>query len=331
MTLENKIILFSKLGDYLKSDASADEKYRWAAAARNENGWFSEDNVQLALNHVANYYLSEGALRVYTSPVKSVETKAVGIIAAGNIPLVGFHDLMSVVLSGHKALIKLSSSDSVLMKMIIQKLTEWNPEISQFIQVAERLNDADAFIATGSDNSARYFHHYFGKKPHIIRQNRSSVALLRGNETDQQLRDLGNDIFTYFGLGCRNVSKLYVPENYVFDRFFESIEYWNTIRIHHKYNNNYDYNKSIYLVNGDKHLDNGFLLVKEDQNLVSPLSVVFYETYSNENDLDNKLELHRSKLQCIVGSGHVPFGQSQFPHIDDFADGVNTMEFLAGL
>ncbi len=331
MTLENRIILFSRLGKYLQSEGFANEKYNWASRAKNENGWFTEDNVFLALSHIARYYLDESLLRRYCSGIQPTEKKKVGVIAAGNIPLVGFHDMLSVALSGHTALVKPSSSDSILIQLIIDKLIELNPEISQFVKLAERLNDADAFIATGSDNSARYFHHYFGKKPNIIRQNRSSVAILEGDEPDQQLRDLGNDIFTYFGLGCRNVSKVFVPQDYSFNRFFEAIEYWNTIRIHHKYNNNYDYNKSIYLINGDVHLDNGFLLVKEDTNLVSPLSVLFYETYLDKTDLLAKLSSHSSKIQCIVGKDRIPFGQSQFPALSDFADGVNTMKFLATL
>lgn len=331
MTLDNRIVLFSELGDLLKSDTFSAEKQVWANQAKNENGWFTEDNVNLALNHIANSYLNKASLENFALKNEPKAVKTVGIVAAGNIPLVGFHDLLSVLLSGHKALLKLSSNDSFLMRSVILKLRELNPGISQFIEIADRLNDADAFIATGSDNSARYFHHYFGKKPNIIRKNRSSVAILTGKESDQQLRDLGNDLFFYFGLGCRNVSKVYVPAGYKFDPFFEAIEYWNTIRIHHKYNNNYDYNKSIYLVNREDHLDNGFLLLKEDSQLVSPLGVVFYETYKDQKDLEIKLEAQKDKIQCVVGQGFIPFGQSQFPRLQDFADGVNTMEFLSTL
>jgi len=236
-----------------------------------------------------------------------------------------------VLLSGHKALIKLSSSDTILMSNIIKKIIEIDTSISPQIELAERLNAADAFIATGSDNSSRYFEYYFGKKPSVIRKNRSSVAVLTGNESTQELRDFGTDIFQYFGLGCRNISKVFVPENYVFNTFFESIEYWNTIHIHHKFSNNYDYNKSIYLVNGEKHFDNGFLLVKPDKGLVSPLSVLFYEEYTDKDDLSAKLANHQNRLQCIVGSSYIPFGQSQTPKIEEFADDVNTVEFLNNL
>jgi hypothetical protein len=329
MTLKDKIITLSSLGKLLRSAEFTEKKSGWASRAKNENGWFTEDNVFLALDHISSHYLDEDLLVNYSSDMQPDVRKTVGVVAAGNIPLVGFHDLLSVVLSGHKALLKLSTSDSVLMKLMIDRLININPEIAQYITIADRLNSADAFIATGSDNSSRYFQHYFGTKPHIIRQNRSSVAILNGEESDRELRDLGNDIFFYFGLGCRNVSKLFVPEGYSFTRFFEAIEYWNTIHIHHKYSNNYDYNKSIYLVNGDTHLDNGFLLLKEDSNLVSPLGAVFYETYRDEADLNNKLEINSTKLQCIVGKDNIPFGQSQFPELNDFADGVNTMKFLA--
>lgn len=332
MTLKSRIVQFSILGDFLKNSANENELKDWAARAKNENGWFTEDNVMLSLNAIGHHYLSKEALESFTKDVfKPVLPKRVGIVAAGNIPLVGFHDLLCVLLTGHTALLKLSSNDTVLMLRIIQKLLEFAPELKDDIQVVDRIKDADAYIATGSDNSSRYFEHYFGKKPSIIRKNRSSVAVLTGQESTTDLRNLGNDIFRYFGLGCRNVSKFFVPKNYKFDMLYESIEYWNTIQLHHKYNNNYDYNKSIYLVNRDQHFDNGFLLIKEDERLVSPLAVVFYEHYEDQADLQQKLDSHEGKLQCIVGEGYIPFGQSQSPALNDFADGVNTMDFLSSL
>ncbi|WP_394990285.1 hypothetical protein [Emticicia sp.] len=222
------------------------------------------------------------------------------------------------------------------MKFIINKLFELNPDFRNYIQIVDRLNDADALIATGSDNTAKHFEYYFAKKPHIIRKNRSSIAILSGDETKTDLGNLGNDIFQYFGLGCRNVSKLYVPQGYTFDKFYEAIEYWNTICLHHKYNNNYDYNKSIYLVNRVIHLDNGFLLLKEDEALVSPISVCFWETYNDEEHLKTLIENKRDKIQCIVSKGgyfenSYSFGEAQMPKLDDFADGVNTMEFLKNI
>lgn len=332
MTLEERKILFSSLGDQLTDENNKDMLLNWAAQARNQNGWFTEDNVLLAIKSIAEEYLKDEPLLRLSNEIKpSIKPKKIGVVAAGNIPMVSFHDLLCVVMTGNIALFKASSTDSALMLNIIKLLHEINPKVKEYIQLSDRLNDADAYIATGSDNTARYFHYYFGKKPHIIRKNRSSVAILTGNETNADLRELGNDIFSYFGLGCRNVSKLFVPENYVFDTFFEQIEYWNTILIHHKYSNNYDYNKSILLINLVPHLDNGFLMLKEDENLVSPLSVVHYEKYKNEDDLELKLKENAHKLQCIVGYGHFDFGQSQKPSIMEYADGVNTIDFLNSL
>lgn len=331
MTLEDKIVLFSKLGDFLLAKGSETEIREWAYRARNENGWFTEDNVLLAIRNISASYLDNYDLNSFTSELPKVSTKTVGIVCAGNIPLVGFHDLLCVLLSGHKALLKLSSSDSILMKKVISKILEIAPEIEGQIEIAERLNKADAYIATGSDNSARYFDYYFKGKPNIIRKNRSSVSVLTGMESGLDLRNLGNDIFQYFGLGCRNVSKLFVPKGYKFDTLFESIEYWNTISIHHKYLNNYDYNKSIYLINREKHFDNGFLLIKPDENLISPLAVLFYEEYEDELDLNKRMKKHEAKLQCIVGTNYIPFGQSQTPKLNEFADGVDTLSFLSQL
>jgi hypothetical protein len=255
---------------------------------------------------------------------------------AGNIPAVGFHDLLCVVLSGNIALLKLSSSDNASMLFLINKLYEFDPELKNIIIIAQRLNDADALIATGSDNTAKHFEYYFATKPRIIRRNRTSVAVLNGNESRAELANLGNDIFQYFGLGCRNVSKFYVPVAYTFDKFYESIEYWSTIQLHHKYNNNYDYNKSIYLVNRIPHLDNGFLLLKEDDALVSPISVCFYETYESDSHLAQLLSENAEKIQCTVSSdarflNSFRFGEAQVPKLEDFADGIDTMEFLMNL
>lgn len=339
MQLKKQIFTFSQLGDFLLDNSNDDQIKTLASATRNENAWFTEDNIRLSLENISKVYLNTHFLEQFVSkhqPNENKLPKKVGMVLAGNIPVVGFHDLLCVVLSGNIALIKLSSSDSVLMKFIINKLFELNPDFRNYIQIADRLNDADALIATGSDNTAKHFEYYFAKKPHIIRKNRSSIAILRGDETKTDLGNLGNDIFQYFGLGCRNVSKLYVPKGYIFDKFYEAIEYWNTICLHHKYNNNYDYNKSIYLVNRVIHLDNGFLLLKEDEALVSPISVCFWETYNNEEHLKTLIENKRDKIQCIVSKGgyfenSYSFGEAQMPKLDDFADGVNTMEFLKNI
>ncbi len=339
MQLKKQILIFSQLGDFILDNSNEDQIKSITSAARNENAWFTEDNVRLSLENIAKVFLNTQFLEQFVSkhqPNEGKTPKKVGVVMAGNIPAVGFHDLMCVVLSGNIALLKLSSSDSVLMKFIVNKLFELDGDFRNFIQIADRLNDADALIATGSDNTAKHFEYYFAKKPHIIRKNRSSVAILRGDETRTDLGNLGNDIFQYFGLGCRNVSKFYVPQGYTFDKFYEAIEYWNTICLHHKYNNNYDYNKSILLVNGVKHLDNGFLLLQENEALVSPISICFWETYNNDAHLKELIESKTDKIQCVVSKdGFYPnsysFGEAQMPKLDNFADGVDTMAFLKGI
>lgn len=342
MLLKDRIATFVALGEFLTQEMNIEQIKEWRVRARNENGWFTDDNVRLSIENIAKYYLDKDTLEQFSRSYIKEEShlkenpKKIGLVLAGNIPLVGFHDLIMVVLSGNIALVKLSSSDTVLMKYFILKLYEINPKIQEFIKIVDKLNDADAFIATGSDNTAKYFEYYFSKKPNIIRKNRTSIAVLNGNESKSDLANLGNDILQYFGLGCRNVSKLFVPIGYSFDKFFESIEYWNTIVLHHKYNNNYDYNKSIYLVNKVPHFDNGFFLLKEDEGLVSPISVCFYETYENESDLKEKISAVSDKVQCIVSQngefeGGFKFGEAQSPSIYDFADGVDTMKFLCSI
>jgi hypothetical protein len=265
-----------------------------------------------------------------------IKMHSIGLILAGNIPIVGFHDILCVLASGHKALIKLSSQDQKFIPYILNKLIEIEPAFQLQISYIDRLKDFDAVIATGSNNTSRYFDYYFSKVPHIIRKNRNSVAILNGEESKEDLKALGHDIFDYFGLGCRNVSKLYVPKDYVFEEFFESIEEFKSVADHHKYNNNYDYNKSIFLVNLDKHLDNGFILLKEDSRFVSPLAVLYYEEYHNIEQLGSELIKNEDLIQCIVSNSKlplstVPFGQSQCPGLFDYADGVDTMKFLREL
>lgn len=322
MKVEDRIVLFSELGRELLETS---EDVMVAAKARNP--WFTLDNVKTAVERVATQFLAEENLKAWVEKYPEVyfnpsSSKRVGIVAAGNLPLVGFQDLLHVLMSGHQAYYKASSQDEVLPRYIIEKIGSRLP-----VFLADKLNDLDAYIATGSGNTARYFEYYLGNKPNIIRKNRVSVAVLEGTESRSELAELGNDILEYFGLGCRNVSKLYVPEGYDFTLFFESIEYWNTITMHSKYVNNYDYNKSIMLVNGDTHLDNGFLLLKSSTDLHSPISTVFFEEYSNKDLLLQRLEDQREELQCVVGLD-LPFGSSQTPAIGDYADGVDTLEFL---
>ena len=332
--LTDRINAFSTVGNILKN-MSKKELHRIHQKSYAENNWFTPENVDLALHGVQNY-LHHDQLEQWTKelPQENPAPKQVGIVMAGNIPLVGFHDFLTILLSGHIVRAKLSSQDTFLMKYIAGLLTEIEPRFEAFIRFEERLNDADAIIATGSDNSARYFEYYFSKIPHIIRKNRTSVAVLMGEEDRAALAKLGNDIFQYFGLGCRNVSKVFVPENYNFTPLFESIEHFNTLQHHHKYRNNYDYNKSIYLVNKEPHLDNGFLLLRESQQMVSPISVLYYEYYRSQEDLQRKIEEHMDKIQCIVAEKawypqSISFGKTQQPALWDYADDVDTLAFVS--
>lgn len=302
----------------------------------NENPWFTADNVQLAITGLTNYLDADKLQRLMEPYRLPHHEKKIGIVMAGNIPAVGFHDLLCTLLSGHIALLKLSSKDQVLIRFLTDRLIAYAPELASRIVIADRLNDVDAIIATGSNNSARYFHQYFGKYPNIIRKNRTSVAILSGEENTADLKNLGRDIFTYFGLGCRNVSKLYVPENYRLSRLLDALEPFSEVMHHHKYHNNYDYHKSILLVNGDEHLDNGFLLLQENEELVSPISVLYYQRYVSEASLRQTLEQHRDNIQCVVSDGgwfqgSVAMGQAQMPDPWDYADGVDTMAFLCDL
>ncbi len=335
MTLENRIGAFVKLGQRL-SELGEDKKEILFEKVRMENPWFIPENVEIALQGIQKL-LNKEKLTALTSQYSfKEESKKIGVAMAGNIPLVGFHDLMCVLLSGHQIYIKPSSQDSVLIHFIKDQIIEIDPRFAGKIFIEERLNKVDAFIATGSDNTARYFEYYFRNKPHIIRKNRSSCAVILGEEPIDELKELGKDVFTYFGLGCRNVSKLFVPVGYEFNTMFKSWEGFSSIIHHNKYVNNYDYRKSIFLVNRNDFLDTGFLLVTENENLVSPISVLYFEYYSNQAELKGKIKKQQEKIQCIVSAkgwfkGSVPFGQAQFPEADDFADGVNTLAFLEGI
>lgn len=339
MKLEERIILFSDLGKSLNQKLENENLEEVLAFAKSKNGWFTIDNLKKSIRTIVDKYLNESELRNFVSFYPKVyfeqlEPKKVGIIAAGNIPLVGFQDIVHVMLCGHVAIYKASSQDEILIQYILKELKSINSDVEQCFILADRLNNMDAYIATGSGNTSRYFDYYFASKPHIIRKNRTSVAVLSGSETKIELADLGNDIFSYFGLGCRNIAKLFVPIGYDFTPFFEAIEYWNTISMHSKYNNNYDYMKSIYLVNGVQHLDNGFLLLKNDENLASPISTLFYEYYSDTETLKERLETQKDEIQVVVSKQQIAqnnyrFGESQTPSLADYADNVDTIEFLA--
>ena len=304
------------------------------------NGWFTLENVLFSLEQWSNA-LTEKNLQKWLSKYnfQQVESKTVGIIMAGNIPLVGFHDFISVLISGHKVLVKQSSNDKLLLPVIADYLKAIAPEWKEKIEIlpdsadgASKMTNFDAVIATGSNNTARYFEYYFAGKPSIIRKNRNSVAVLTGKETPEELSALAEDIFRYYGLGCRNVSKLYVPKDYNFNAFFEAIYNWNPIINQAKFANNYDYNKAVYLMSQFKLLENGFLILKEDRSLSSPIATIFYERYEDLDAVKKELNSRKEEIQCVVGKNvnenEVAFGETQHPHLWDYADNVDTLAFL---
>lgn len=295
------------------------------------NNWFIPEFVKESLINISSLLKEEELIKFSTS-IKEKDPKTIAIICAGNVPIVCFHDILCVLLSGNIALIKLSSDDNLLMPFFLKLLTHYQPEFETQILFAEgKLGAFDAVIATGSNNTAGHFKYYFGKYPHIIRKNRSSIAVLTGKESTQDLKDLGKDIFLYFGLGCRNVSKLLVPKGYNFNTFFESIVDYGFVVNNKKYGNNYDYHRAIYLLESMEFLDNNFLMIKENQDLHSPVGVLYYQYYDNEKEINTYLDSIKDDLQCIVGAKNIPFGYSQQPVITDFADNVNTLEFLVNL
>lgn len=296
------------------------------------NGWFTKENVKSALT-AWGALLSVENLEKWTANYAFAKSpKRVGIIMAGNIPLVGFHDFLAVLISGNTAVIKLSSDDKTLLPALIQCLLHFNPALSDRIEITTlRMEKMDAMIATGSNNSMNYFESYFGNIPHIFRKNRTSVAVLNGTETPEDLEELGKDIFSYFGLGCRNVSQLLIPKDFEINRFFEGIYPYHDIVNHHKYANNYDYNKAIHLMNQAKILDNGFVLVKESNELHSPLAMVFVHRYESLEEVSAFLTEKAESIQAVVGFGYIPFGQAQAPGLADYADNVDTLKWLESI
>jgi hypothetical protein len=298
-----------------------------------KNNWFEPEMVKNMLFEVIQM-LNRDALREWVKEydLKEDSPKNVGVIMAGNIPMVGFHDLLCVLISGNTARMKMSSKDEVLIPFWLEILNSIDSSWKERVIIEnERMTEMDAVIATGSDNSARYFDYYFGKYPHIIRKNRTSVAVLTGDETDEELKALGKDMLMYFGLGCRNVSKLYLPTDFQLNRLFENVIEWEHLIDNQKYYNNYQYNRTVYLLNNEKFLDNNFLMVKEDEALISPVSVINYERYSSEKEVEKIIAQQNDNIQCVVGKKRIPFGTSQSPSLNDYADNVDVLEFLSSL
>ena len=352
MILEDKINAFSQVGAFLKQFTQVPFQKNESLAINEiffsqfeelihrldqNNGWFTIEQVLHANENWSNALTNENLntwLANYSFEEESLKT--VALILAGNIPYVGFHDVLSVLITGNKALIKLSSNDDHLIPFLLKILKEIEPRFQERITITkDRFENFDAVIATGSDNTARYFEYYFGKYPNIIRKNRNSVAVLTGEETKEQLIALGEDIFRYYGLGCRNVSKLFVPKDYNFKSFFEAMYEYKDVIYYEKYANNYDYNKAVFLMSNFNILDNEFLTIKEDTSYASPISSVFYEYYDSLEQVKEKITTDREKLQCVVSSqlfdDEVAFGQTQKPALNDYADGVDTIKFLVSL
>lgn len=349
MLQKSKINSFVALGEFL-SQFSLDSNHRNSSVLNNDNffekfedllalsqshnGWFTKEQVYFAVHSWAEA-LTEINLNEWLSSYdfSKVTPKTVGLILAGNIPLVGFHDFLSVLISGHNVLVKTSSNDQHLIKFLVDYLIAVEPELKNRITFSDgKLENFDAVIATGSNNTARYFEYYFKNKPSIIRKNRNSIAILNGKESHEDLVNLGEDIFRYFGLGCRNVSKLFVPKDYNFDAFFKAMYEYQDVIHYEKYSNNYDYNKAVFLMSNFKLLDNGFLTIKEDTSYSSPISSVFYEFYEDLEVLKNRLKNESDQIQCIVSNNlvekSIAFGQTQKPKLWDYADDVNTLKFL---
>ncbi len=304
--------------------------------AGHKNGWFTRENVLYAINQWGSLLQEQELKKWLEGYPKTIKQACVFIIMAGNIPLVGLHDFLSAYLTGSKLVIKAASNDLSLMNWVILFLNQQAPSSASEIQIVDAYKgDYDGLIATGSDNTARYFEHYFGHKPHIIRKNRNSVAILTGQENTEELSALGEDIFRYYGLGCRSVSKIYVPKDYDFDLLFKALYSFKDIISYEKYSNNYDYNKAVYLMSLYQILDNGFLILKEDTSLSSPIGSLFYEYYQDIDSLASHLSERSESIQCIVGSTHIkgaiPFGSTQKPSLTDYADGVETIKFIQSI
>ncbi|WP_100615699.1 acyl-CoA reductase [Confluentibacter citreus] len=352
MNLQQRINAFVKLGDFLSQFSNEsihiknnvehnslffDGFKHQIKLAEEHNGWFTKENILFAFEGWSNL-LTENNLNIWLQPyhIESIQQKKVAIIMAGNIPLVGFHDFLSVLVTGHQVVVKQSSNDKYLLPFLAKYLEYVEPNFKGLITFTEeKLEHFDAVIATGSNNTARYFEYYFKGKPSIIRNNRNSVAVLFGTETPEDLKKLSDDIFRYYGLGCRNVSKLFVPRGYNFNTFFESVYHWHPIIDKAKYANNYDYNKAVYLMSEFDMLENGFLMIKEDESFSSPIATVFYEFYDSLGVLKGILDSKKDQIQCIVSNGfmenEIPFGKTQKPELWDYADNVNSIEFLLSI
>jgi len=332
MELSQRIDLLNRVGRYIRSSEES-----WKLAKQNafiENAWFIPEFIDYQVNVIADNFLSENLLKAWAEKYNLEEInpspKITGIIMAGNIPMTGIHDLISVFISGHYQKIKTSSKDNVLIPHIVEKMIEWEPAAARYFEFSDMLRNCDAYIATGSNNSSRYFEYYFSKFPHIIRKNRTSVAVLNGKETKEELEKLADDVYLYFGMGCRNITKLFVPEGYDFLPLIESWKKYHFLFEHHKYKNNYDYQLSLLILNNKYYMTDGTVLLVENPAIFTAVSVVNYEYYSNAGDLKSILN-ENPNLQAVAGQGYQKFGSLQQPSLDEYADGIDTLQFLQKL
>ncbi len=338
MIVEERIEALIQLGHIL----SQKDEYRDAVIHRTymNNRWFTKKNQQLAIDAIAAQFLEEKKLRQWLNTYNILDNNApaqVGLVLAGNIPLVGFHDVMCTFISGHISQIKLSDKDKYLLSYIFRALKQIDPRTEKYFRVVEKLQAFDAVIATGSNNSARYFEAYFGKVPHIIRRNRNAVAILDGKESKEDLSRLGKDVFQYYGLGCRNVAKIYVPRGYQFEPLLEALHEYNDIILNDKYKNNFDYNYAIYVLNKAKYMANGCIILTESEAITSHIAGLNYSFYDQETELEAELIARQDEIQCVVTRSNLSqiptfdFGQAQEPGLADYADGVDTIDFLLRL
>ena len=331
MILQQRIELLIQLGKYIRNNDHVWQQIK--TKAQRENPWFADEFIEMAAENIAFQFLQEDKLiewiKEYKIPAENKQPSSVGVVMAGNIPMVGFHDMLCIFIAGQKQIIKLSSKDSILLKHLVEVLISLEPSVADYISFAENLKGCDAYIATGSNNSSRYFEYYFGNYPHIIRRNRTSIAILDGRESTEELENLADDIQTYFGLGCRNVTKLFVPDGYNFEPLLSALNKYAHYADFHKYKNNYDYQLALMMMSNKFYMTNGSVLLAKNESLFTPVSQVNYEYYGNKDEL--AFLQTNEDVQCVVGHNHIPFGQSQKPSLQDYADGIDTMWFALSL
>ncbi len=331
MTLQERINVLVSLGDYMQNNG-----HEWQSVkeqANSANPWFVPEFIEMASENIYNQFLQPQKLDDWIKhsnlPEENENAVTVGLVTAGNIPMVGFHDMLCIFITGHYQRIKLSSKDNILIKHIVLKMLEFEPQVQRYISINENLKGCDAYIATGSNNSSRYFDYYFGKYPNIIRRNRTSVAVLDGTETKEDLEKLADDIQSYFGLGCRNVTKIYVPEDYNFEALLQALKKYEHYADFHKYKNNYDYQLALLMMGNKFYMANETIILSKNTSLFTAVSQVNYEYYNNADEL--KSLKNNKDIQCIIGHQATPFGQAQKPTLTDYADGIDTMKFLLSI